>query len=40
MAFGNLPDARKKQIRNSLETYCRQDSEGMLEIVKALEKLC
>jgi len=40
MAFGNLPAAKEKEIRNALEIYCRQDSEGMLEIVKALEKLC
>lgn len=40
MAFGNLPTAEKGRIRKALETYCHQDTEGMIDILKALEKLC
>jgi hypothetical protein len=40
MAFGNAGEERKKSIIKALETYCRQDAEGMLEIVKALGSLC
>ena len=40
MAFGNVGNDRKKAIRKALEIYCRQDAEGMLEIVKALGILC
>jgi hypothetical protein len=40
MAFGNVGNDRKKAIRKALEIYCRQDAEGMLEVVKALGILC
>lgn len=40
MAFGNADAARKEAIRKALEIYCRQDAEGMLEIVTALQDLC
>jgi hypothetical protein len=40
MAFGKVDSARKKAIRKALEVYCRQDAEGMLEIVKALRRMC
>jgi hypothetical protein len=40
MAFGNLEASRKKAIRKALETYCRQDAEGMLGIVNALQRMC
>jgi len=39
LAFGNLKEAEKKAIRKALEIYCHQDTEGMLEIVKALRRL-
>ena len=40
MAFGNLEEDRKKKIRNALEIYCHQDTEGMIGIIKALHSLC
>ena len=40
MAFGNLPAAEKSKIRKALEIYCHQDTEGMIDILKALERLC
>jgi hypothetical protein len=40
MAFGNVTAARKQTIRTDLETYCHQDTEGMVEIIKALQRLC
>jgi hypothetical protein len=39
MAFGSVTEARKKAIRSALETYCHQDTEGMIEILKALQRL-
>jgi hypothetical protein len=40
MAFGNLSPTEKQAIRSALETYCHQDTEGMVEIIKALQQLC
>ncbi len=40
MAFGSLSEARKMEIRKALEIYCHQDTEGMIEILKALQRLC
>jgi hypothetical protein len=40
MAFGNPEESRKKRIRKALETYCHQDTEGMIDIVNALKRLC
>ena len=40
MAFGNADASRKQALRKALETYCRQDAEGMLDIVKELGKIC
>jgi hypothetical protein len=39
MAFGNLAGAKKKEIRKALEVYCHQDTEGMIEIVQAMQRL-
>ncbi len=39
MAFGNATEERKKQIREALETYCSQDTEGMVRILDALRRL-
>ena len=39
MAFGNPEEATKMKIRKALETYCHQDTEGMIDIVKALQRL-
>jgi len=40
MAFGNVTPAVRQAIRAALETYCHQDTEGMVEIVKALRRQC
>jgi hypothetical protein len=40
LAFGNLAEAEKQQIRKDLETYCHQDTEGMVRIVRALHRQC
>jgi len=40
MAFGNMSEAEKSRTRRDLEAYCRRDSEGMIAIVGALERLC
>jgi hypothetical protein len=40
MAFGNLPASEKSKIRTDLETYCHQDTEGMIKIIKELQRLC
>jgi hypothetical protein len=40
MAFGNLTATEKKAIRKALEIYCHQDTEGMVKIVRVLERLC
>jgi hypothetical protein len=40
MAFGDLSEARKKEIRKALEIYCHQDTEGMIKILKTLQRLC
>ena len=40
LAFGNLAEAEKQQIRKDLEAYCHQDTEGMVCIVRALHRQC
>ncbi len=40
MAFGSADESTKKSIRKALEKYCRQDAEGMVDILKALQDLC
>ena len=40
MASGNTTESRKRAIRKALEKYCRQDAEGMIDIIKALQRLC
>jgi hypothetical protein len=37
--FGNLPESARAKIRADLETYCGQDTRGMVEIVRALRGL-
>jgi len=39
MAFGEVDEARRKEIRGALEAYCSQDTEGMIDIVEALRNL-
>ncbi len=40
LAFGNLDEPAKKKIRQDLEAYCHQDTEGMIDILNALQCLC
>ena len=37
-AFGNISDAERQKIRTDLLTYCGQDTGGMIEILKEIEK--
>ena len=37
--FGDVPEAERRRVREQLELYCGQDTEGMVWIVDALRKL-
>ena len=37
--FSDVPDAERQKVRQQLERYCGQDTEGMVWIVEALRKL-
>jgi hypothetical protein len=37
--FGDAPEAERRKVREHLERYCGQDTEGMIWIVEALRKL-
>jgi hypothetical protein len=37
--YGNVPEAEHRQVRQQLERYCGQDTEGMVWIVDALRTL-
>jgi hypothetical protein len=37
--FGDVPEAERRKVREQLERYCGQDTEGMVWIVDALRKL-
>jgi hypothetical protein len=37
--FGDVPEAERRKVREQLERYCGQDTEGMIWIVDALRKL-
>ena len=37
--FGDAPEAGRRKVREQLERYCGQDTEGMVWIVDALRKL-
>ena len=39
MAFGEVDEAGRMEIRDALEAYCSQDTEGMIDIVEALRNL-
>ncbi len=39
MAYGNIPEDRRKKIREDLKQYCHLDTEGMLLIVEKLREL-
>jgi len=40
MAFGETPPKEQQSIRRNLEQYCGQDTENMIRIIKALERMC
>ena len=40
VTFGDVPEAERRKVRKQLERYCGQDTEGMIWIVEALERLC
>ncbi|MEI6197649.1 MAG: DUF2779 domain-containing protein, partial [Verrucomicrobiota bacterium] len=40
VTFGGVPEAERRKVRKQLERYCGQDTEGMIWIVEALERLC
>ena len=37
--FGDVPEAERRKVREQLERYCGQDTEGMVWIVDELQKL-
>jgi hypothetical protein len=37
--FGEVPEAERRKVREQLERYCGQDTEGMVWIVDALRRL-
>jgi len=36
--FGDVPEAERRKMRDQLERYCGQDTEGMIWILEALGK--
>ena len=38
--FGDVPEVERRKVREQLEAYCGQDTEGMIWIVEELERLC
>ena len=40
VTYGDVPEAERQRVRRQLAAYCGQDTEGMIWIVEALEKLC
>jgi hypothetical protein len=40
VTFGDVPEAERRKVRGQLARYCGQDTEGMIWIVEALERLC
>ena len=37
--FGDVPETERRKVREQLERYCGQDTEGMVWIVDALRRL-
>ena len=37
--FGNVPEEERQRVREQLERYCEQDTEGMVWIVEALQNI-
>lgn len=37
--FGDVSEAERQKVREQIEQYCGQDTEGMVWIVEALRKL-
>ena len=40
VTFGDVSEAERRKVRNQLEKYCGQDTEGMVWIIEAVERLC
>ena len=40
VTFGDVPEAERQSVRRNLEKYCGQDTEGMIWIVEAVERIC
>ncbi len=38
VTFGDVPEAERQRIRQQLEEYCGQDTEGMIWITDALRR--
>jgi hypothetical protein len=39
VTFGDVPLEERRRVRQHLEEYCGQDTEGMVEIVQSLQEL-
>ena len=39
VTFGDVPEAERLKVREQLERYCGQDTEGMIWIAEALRRL-
>ena len=39
VTFGNVAEDERRKVREQLERYCGQDTEGMIWIVDALHRL-
>jgi hypothetical protein len=39
MAFADISEKERAKIRNDLETYCKQDTQGMVDILNRLKEL-
>jgi hypothetical protein len=38
--FGDVTDEERCKVRKQLEQYCGRDTEGMIWIVEAIERMC
>lgn len=39
VTYGQVTDAERRRVRQELEAYCGLDTEGMVDIVRELEKV-
>jgi hypothetical protein len=40
ITFDDVPGQERIRVRRALEAYCRQDTQGMIDVLEALRKLC